>query len=528
MAAKILLGRKKLYSSLTLEQLNGNNAAELIRQDLENNILPMHLKNAVDIQFLMDYYKGYHPDIMNRVKDVRPDINNKVPINYAKQFTRDIVSYTFGKPLDYVNRDGSERDSTQKLAHILDAENKNLTDVQITTDLSNFGIAHRGVYVDESKKNGSSIQLLKLDSRHTAVVHSPDPRIGPLYCFSFVWTEPSPTGVAPDKPTIYTVNTKTHQFVYEAPGDIGPLNITHLELQADKTVEIGFNGELPIIEYINNDVRMGDWESEIALMDALDLLTSDSLNDVEAYVNSILVALGFELDADSYEALEEYKTLNIADIPPGVQPMVKYIAEQLDAQSVDNLREWLEATLRIIVGVPDRKSKGGGGADTGNAVFLRDGWQDIDLVAAAKEQFFIESDKNALTVVLYILQTFDGFDKELNIEDIEIKFSRTKQANLQAKAQAYSTLVGASFPIAPADALEMADLTNSTEDVIMRSKDFQDEQRQAQLDLESQQAEIADKNAQTNTDNQSSGNSAANQSQKLTDEQGNKVKGTNQ
>lgn len=261
-------------------------------------------------------------------------------------------------------------------------------------------------------------------------------------------------------------------YTYETLGTGGLLSIGGLELVDVKDTSLG--GNLPIIMYQNTENMIGDWESELTIMDALDKLTSDSLNDIEQFVNAILLMQGFEVNDDMLTSIRDNKVLNISDIPQGIDIVVKYITDQLDANNVDSLRDWLEATMRVIVGVPDRKTRGGGGGDTGDAVFLRDGWQDIDLVAAIKESFFIDADRKALATMLYIMQTFNEIDKGIQVQDVKIKFSRSKQANLQAKAQAYSTMVGASAPIAPEDALEFADLTNNVSDVIMRAEAYQE------------------------------------------------------
>lgn len=461
-------GRQRLYTYLTEEQLEGPDAAELIREDLIQWVIPFHYFNAIEEQYLFDYYTGYHPAIAEREKDVRGEINNKIVMNYAKSFTRDIVAYFLGKPIQYVQRSDEKREAATTLSNAFDAENKNLVDYNIATNMSVCGLGYRGVFPEKEGKNGTHISLVSLDPRETFVVWSPDRAVGQLYCGTYYSTPPHP--FTQESKTVYTIYTKTKKYVFESPGMVGAMTYTDMQLVDEQPASLG--GNLPIIEYQNSMFAMGDWESELTTMDALDKLTSDSLNDIEQFVNSILLAQGFELTEETLTNLENNKMLNIPDVPPGVQVVVKYIAEQLDNQNVESLRDWLEATMRTIVGVPDRKQRGGGGADTGDAVFLRDGWQDIDLVAGSKEQFFIDADRASLATCLYIMQTFNEIDKNVKVEDIEIKFSRTKQANLQAKAQAYSTMVGAAAPIAPEDALEFADLTNNVSDVIMRQEQF--------------------------------------------------------
>lgn len=469
------IGRQRLYTYLTPEEIEGDDGAEKIRLDLEQFIIPMHFFNAAEENYLFEYYAGYHPHIALRVKETRGDIDNKIILNYAKAFTRDIVSYFLGKPIQYVQREQKYREAAQTISNIFDAESKNLVDHNIATNMSICGVGYRGVFPEATGKNGSHAAIVSLDPRFTFVVYSPDKTVGALYCGTFYTTPPAP--LAQETKTVYKIYTKTKEYIFECPGFMGLASVEGLNLVSAKNANLG--GNLPIVDYPNTYMMMGDWESELSLMDALDTMSSDSVNDVEQFVNSILLLQGFELDEATLTSLEQNKILNIPDVPPGVEVVVKYLAEQLDSEGAQKLREYLEATLRAIVGVPDRKNAGSR-AETGDAMFLSGGWQDLDLVAATKEKFFIDADRKALATLIYILQTFGELDKSVTAPDIEVKFSRTKQVNLQAKAQAYATMVGAAAPIAPEDALEFADLTNNVTDVIERSEQFAEEKMERQ------------------------------------------------
>ena len=497
-------GRQRLYTYLTQEQLDGPDAAELLREDLIQWVIPFHFFNAMEEQYLFDYYAGYHPKIHDRVKENRTDINNKIVMNYAKSFSRDIVSYFLSKPIQYVQRDSKFREDAESLQYAFDSESKNLVDYNIAMNMSVCGLGYRGIFTEKDAHNGTHLSIVSLDPRESFVVWSPNRAIGQLYCGTYYSTPPHP--VTQESKTIYTIYTRNKKYVFESPGLVGAMTYTDMQLIEESDASLG--GNFPIIEYQNSVNAMGDWESELSIMDSLDKLTSDSMNDIEQFVNSILLAQGFDLTPETLETLEQEKMLNIPDVPPGVQVVVKYIAEQVDNENVESLRDWLEATMRTIVGVPDRKQRGGGGADTGDAVFLRDGWQDIDLVAGSKEQFFIDADRKALATCIYIMQTFNEIGKEVKPEDIEIKFSRTKQANLQAKAQAYSTMVGASAPIAPEDALEFADLTNNVSDVIMRGEEYA--QKKLKETAEAQQLFMNNKPPTEQTTQQSSAKPAQN------------------
>ena len=176
----------------------------------------------------------------------------------------------------------------------------------------------------------------------------------------------------------------------------------------------------------------------------------------------------------------------------------KFIYQQLDSQGIQNLREYFEEAYKIIIGIPDRKTRGGGGGDTGDAVKLRDGWADIEIVARVKEKYFKVTKKKQIAVALAILKGLDLVSKELTLKDIDVKLPRNKNDNLQTKAQSYATIV-ATKTVAPEDALNIADMTTDTTEVIRRGEEYWNK-KQEELDARMQkQADINASNAKQPT-----------------------------
>ena len=69
---RVFFGRRILTHSIKKSELN----AESIRRILPQ-VLREHEKNAREIDYLYNYYKGKQP-ILKKQKNVRPEINNKV------------------------------------------------------------------------------------------------------------------------------------------------------------------------------------------------------------------------------------------------------------------------------------------------------------------------------------------------------------------------------------------------------------------------------------------------------------------
>lgn len=203
-------------------------------------------------------------------------------------------------------------------------------------------------------------------------------------------------------------------------------------------------------------------------------MASDSLSDVENVIKSLLVIMNAELSGDEAKKARANRILQLIG-QPGQNVDAKFIYQQLDSNGMQNLREYLEEAYKTVVGIPDRKTRSGGGGDTGDAVKLRDGWADIEIVARIKEQYFKIAKKKQLAVAIKVLKMLGQVSEEFNLEDIDIKMPRNKHDNIQSKAQSYSTLVGTNT-IAPEDALSMADMTNDITGVVERGKKYQEEQ----------------------------------------------------
>lgn len=172
---------------------------------------------------------------------------------------------------------------------------------------------------------------------------------------------------------------------------------------------------------------------------------------------------------------------------------------------IENLREYLEEAYKTIVGIPDRKTRGGGGGDTGDAVKLRDGWADIEIVARIKESYFKIAKKKQIAVAIKILQLLGMARIDFKTIALDVKFTRNKNDNLQTKAQAYSTLHGTKT-LDPADSLEICDMTTDVVEVIDRGKKYWEEVAENNLQLQKKTQEVLKQNDGNNENNEKSEN----------------------
>lgn len=445
-------GRKKIFSEFkTSDMSDFQNVVSMV-----NNALVVHSSNKTEIDFLINYHKGDQP-ILEKVKEVRPEINNILLVNHAQRITRTSVGYFLGTPIQYIDRKGEKRSEIDDLNEILDYEDKASVDKEIGDYQSITGTAYRIIYTDNDDE--IPFEERALNPSDTFVIYENTISEKPLAGVTYR--------------DIYDGDGKLIGYDFYIYTEIGSYLIRcedDMVLRFDDVYDFtSYNvGGVPIIEYPNNAWRIGDWEFALSIMDNINSLYSGRLDDIDQLVQALLVFINAEIDSETYAEMREAGAVMLKN-STNEKVDVKTITNVLDQGGMNLFSKELESLLDSIVGVPSRNERSGGGGDTGQAVELRDGWADLELVARNKELTFKKSEKKSLKIILSILNSKLGMG--LKVRDIDIKFTRNKNNNLLVKTQSYSTLVSTET-ISPADALSIVDLVTGEQDYIDRGEEY--------------------------------------------------------
>ena len=454
----ILKGRQKIISEFTSEDLRDEaNVATLI-----NATMAQHLVNKADIDWLMEYKNGNQP-ILQKEKAVRPEVNNKLVINHAQMITRTIIGYFLGTPIQYIQSGADKKEQIDMLNKFVLYEDKSSVDKEIGEYQSICGTAYRIIFTDGMFADEVPFEQKALDPSSTYVVYENNIAEKPLCGITYHTLLNQKGSSVGYKIYVYT--------------DFGYYTIVNSNGRAvNSRSKIEFQpydlGGVPIIEYPNNMWRIGDWELCVGLMDAINMLDSGRLDDIDQIVQSLLVFINADIDSARYAEMREggivmLNNKSISGANTGTD--VKTITNTLDQAGMNMFAKEMEALLYAMIGIPDRDNRSGGGADTGAAVELRDGWADLETVARNKELAFKKSEKQSLRIMLKILNNKMGFD--LSLMDIDVKFSRNKNNNLLVKTQSYQTLIGTKT-LAPADCLAIVDLVSDVNEYMARGEAF--------------------------------------------------------
>ncbi len=431
----------------------------------------VHSQNQNEIQYLWDYYRGKTP-ILSKTKEVRESINHKVNVNRAAEIVTFKRGYGFGEPIQYIRRgsDESLTDDITALNGYMSDEGKHSEDSTLAEWIYVCGVGRRMALPGDGEDE--PFKIYTLDPRYSFVVKHNGLGEKVVMGVKFILRD--------NKWPVFSVYTK--DFYYEIESGI----ITKMKAHA--------LGDVPIFEYPANAAMLGCFEPVLPLLDAISEIESNRLDDLVQSVNSFLALLGGTIDEETAAKLDEFKMLCL---PEGVD--AKYLSSTMQQSDIQVLVDSLYETVLTICGIPNRNG-GSSTSDTGQAVYLRDGYGSAETHMQITENEFKRSEKRFLKLILRIMRDMVGTN--LTLKDIEIKFSRRNYDNIQTKSQVLVTMLN-NPKIHPELAFVSSGLFLDPESAYLQSKKWwEDNERQEAEEYDRYVKELGDNENAVRTDRQ--------------------------
>lgn len=443
--SKQLYGRMLITADYKQEDLNEQIISKILTEKFA-----LHEKNAEEINYLYNYYKGKQP-ILEKTKVVRENINNIVLENNALFAVEFKKGYVFGEPIQYVQRGDTANNEVLTLNSYMNAENKHSKDLELAEWLYICGVAPR-IILAEKDNEESPFSIYNLDPRTTFVVY--ENGLGNKKLFSCSYFERDDGS---KKGTIYTRN-----MAYDFEGNIGSFKVTNPEGH--------INGSNPIFEYTLNKSRMGIVEIGITMFDALNNISSDDVDGLEQFVQSLVVFVNNDVDAETFKELMDLGAVKVKSENPSMPADVKLLINNLSHNETKVIYDRIYNNMLTILGIPAKNDKASGG-DTGQARLLGEGWTMADERAKQDELSFKTTAKEELKFILNICKKAPASEiKKLTLKDVDIKFTRNKSDNLLVKAQSLLNLKQAQ--ISPDIAMTVCGLFSDPNETYYKSKAY--------------------------------------------------------
>ena len=423
-----MFGRLDIYS--TYDEITAENLVDEL-----NSALVYHIQNMLQEEFLYWYTRGVQP-ILNRTKDVREDILNIVQVNTAAEIVDFKNGFFCTQPACYTARRKGVQGKLKKLNEYLYRSGKQDADNKVADWFHRVG---KGVlFVEPNDDAEVPFKAYALDPRSAFVVYSLRPGNKPVMGVNFVTRE----GKA-----MFDVFTET--TVYHLTGTIRGKLMTTMKnndylvtATALDSMEPNVLGRIPIIEYRYNSVNTACYELAIPLLDELSNLASNACDGVQQFIQSLAIAVNCEFPEDvTLTDIRKAGMIALRSIGENKADF-KVLTEQLDQTQTKVLADSLREEVFHICAMPNR-SDGRNYDTTGAAQLASLGWYQADCSARNTEDLFRESNRQFDRIIVEILRRKKLLDIE--ISDFELNFPHGETANVQSKAQAFQTLMGAGF-----------------------------------------------------------------------------------
>jgi len=441
-------GRTTILANYTEEDFLSGSQKEIDNRILNilNDSIPIHEKNRSESRYLQDYLYG-DQDIKEKKKLTRTEINNKGVENWAWAFQDWKKAFLLGKPIQYAPLSDKANEEITTLNNYVIYEDKDQKDQDMYEDIFTVGRGFR--YVSRSKTgedDEAPFDLLNLSVLNTEVVYSSSIQHEQL--LAFVQTDMK-----------YEVKEKdpdTNEFVLVSKG-YNEFTVYTRNMQYivnDKLGSLKIISRKPIVpqchrvvEYFFNRRRMSFLEICKDIFDDLNYVENLDKDDIEGFVNSIMVFTNAEVDKTGMDKIKEFGAVSIksTDQKKASVELLQSRLKSLDTQ-IYYLRKL--SALHSILSVPEATQNGDfSNAETGKAVLTGQGFTSASIRVENEEKAFKKCDRNSLKVILKICRNVnDSNIKDLLVSNIDIKFSRDLSDNLLTKTQALNNLQTANIP----------------------------------------------------------------------------------
>ena len=386
-------------------------------------LISKHISLVGNLKKNMAYYQGKHKILEDAKRE------NRLVCNHAKDISDTASSYFIGNPVTYKS-DADIKDLTDSL----ETAGADETDGDNGLDLSIYGLAYEYVYVKENENN---LLTKNLSPENTFMVKDDSIEENELFAV-YYYVRKDDSGTEPEH-YIATVLTPNYKYELDIQNNEVPQLTTELPVPH-------YLGEIPIIEYLNNKLAIGDFELQIPLIDAYNALMSDRITDKEQFIDAILAIYGTllsdedepgteEEDQNIKKAKERLKKYKVLEMPDTAK--AEYLTRTFDESGVEILKKAIEQDIHKFSHIPCMSDESFGGNVSGVAMeFKLLGMENITKI---KTRYYRKGLRKRIRIFCNYLALHG---KSVDPAGITMTFTRALPKNLLEISQIVANLWG--------------------------------------------------------------------------------------
>lgn len=374
---------------------------------LIQQLISEHKEHIEAYKELKDFYTGNHAILKQKAKEkYKPD--NRLVVNFAKYIVDTFNGYFIGNPVSMFHENKTVNDY---LAYIDGYNDQADNNAELSKICSIYGHGFELVFNDENSEIGITY-MTPIDG---FVVYDNTIQNKPLFACHY--------GLKDDDEEVGYFYTK--EAVYQFATVSGAYTIV------EETPNVF--GDIPMIEYLENEERQSIFENVKTLINAFNKALSEKANDVEYYADAYLKVLGAEIDEKTLQTLRDTRIINVSgDDTLTVEFMTKPSADGTQENLLERLQK-LIFEISMVANISDENFGNSSG------IALRYKLQSMDNLAKSKERKFQSGMSRRYRLISNYPTSKIGENEWVNIQ---YKFTRNVPANLAEEADIAQTLSG--------------------------------------------------------------------------------------
>lgn len=379
-----------------------------ITEELIVNLIKLHEKDCERYAILEEYYRG-KAKIYNRSKDDYK-ANNRLALDYPSYIVDILLGLFVGKPVSYTVSD-ENKEMMESLQEVFDLNDEQDENAEVAKICGIKGKAYEIVYLDEE----GTVKFNEIQPENIILVYDNKIKPEPLFCV-YIREDVSAENIGKEsKNKLVTLYTKD---------SIKEMKLEGRDLKlVDETTNLF--GDIPVIEFKNNNESISDFERVLSLIDALNLAQSDTANDFEEFTDAFLVLGGMpQADEEDINRMIEDKVLLLDKSASGGQS-AEWLIKNINDTALENYKNRLDADIHKFAKVPNMADENFAGNVSGEAMKYK--LFATDQIISQKQRKFKSALQQRIKLILNIARIKTA--KDFDYRDISIVFNDNKPIN---------------------------------------------------------------------------------------------------
>lgn len=386
-------------------------AEEEITAEVVKEFIDLHVAELPRYNRLKELYESNAPILSQEDKaEYKPD--NRLVVNYAKYIVDTFNGYFIGIPVKVSHDDAG---INEKVDDFLKRNDMDDNQAELSKITSIYGHGFELLYQNEEAETCSTYN----NPLDMFIVYDDTIAQKPLFAVRYQTTDDEMKG------QIY----KKDEIIHFTKGGSGLVF---------GEVEVHYYGDVPVIEYIENEERQSIFESVESLINAYDKAVSEKANDVDYFADAYLKILGVELEEESLKTIRDNRIINLYGADNIKDIIAEFMEKPNGDASQEHLLDRLERLIYQISMVANINDESFGNA---SGVALEFKLQPMKNLAAMKERKFTSGMNRRFKMVFNLPTNMEASNKD-QWRNLNYKFTRNIPRNVADEAETAGKLQG--------------------------------------------------------------------------------------